>query len=167
MKGKSPRPGMGETHTQAQVSATDLLGDLQQITSPSPPQVPHLLSPKTHVIGIEGDVKGHIRLYVLDQGKAPRRGSHRPRRTAGDVVDTLLQTHHPAVSREVSQLFQLKSKPVLYKHGPVHRSNHPCVRWATCPPGPACWAMNINNGPFLVGEGTGSRLVLPEQRTGR
>lgn len=76
-------------------------------------------------------------------------------------------TTHPFLEKSLSQLFQLKLKPVLWKRGPVQRSNHSCVRWATCPPGPACWAGNVNIGPFLVREGTGSRLVLQEQKTGR
>lgn len=116
MKGKSPRLGARETH----VPAAGLLGDREQIASPSQPQFPSCnrgaLSPMHTSPGETGMSEDTVHSYVLDRGKASRWGSRRLHtHTEGHFghPTALLQTHHPAISREVSQLFQLQPKPVL------------------------------------------------------
>lgn len=94
IEGKSPGLGTGGTHAHAQVSATDLRGDFEQITSWSPPQVPCLSQGSTvtqdihHWDKMECQRTLYICMYwtkVKHQDEAPEGSMYTP----WDVSDTL------------------------------------------------------------------------------
>ena len=96
---------------------------------------------------------------VKHRGGVPGGSTHTPR----DISDTPLPCCKPTTQQFLGKSLSCSSS----NQSLSCKNTAPSTEAITCPPGPGCWAMNVNNGPFLVGEGTGSRLVLRERRTGR